>query len=97
MSGSQKGRVIGPASGRGRLLVMPPRLTGVCAWCGADQFLPRDRLVRCLTCASTEIDWVDPPTPALPVPHVHTRDTHTPGSIAFSLLGGFVHPSRHGQ
>ena len=90
MAGSVKGRVIGHASLRTVIR------KGVCAWCGEDCFAPT---TQCPRCWSEEIDWrpaAPPPAPAPdldPTPaekHQHFASTHQPGSIAYSLLGGFV-------
>lgn len=79
---SPKGRILGPLSSRRE------RRSGVCAWCGETYIGSLADLAACLRCGSEEIDWDPPPVP--PPDHHHIADTHTPGSIAFSLLGGFV-------
>jgi hypothetical protein len=84
MSGSSKGRVL-PR----RPLAQPIR-TGSCAWCGADCVEYLGFPTRCQVCKSTEIDWLEPPEPPAPTPHTHVANTHTPGSIAYCVLGGFV-------
>lgn len=90
--GSLKGRVIGNAACRGKMIPFPRRpVTGVCAWCGRETCDVQIQGFRCAGCDSDEIDWVAPPAPAAPDKHRHVRDTHVPGTIALSVLGGKVH------
>jgi hypothetical protein len=96
MSGSPKGRVIGSTAVRGRIPPTRREVTGTCAWCGRDTYRPRVLGFRCAGCDSDEIDWRDPLPPPAPAQH-QVRDEHTPGSIAYSMLGGFVRPNRHGN
>lgn len=93
--GSAKGRVIGNSALR-RAQPFDLQVTGVCAWCGRETTVQvRCKGFRCRGCDSDEIDWVDPPPPPPTQDprgkHAHIRDEHTPGSIAYSLLGGAVH------
>ena len=94
MSGSAKGRVIGSSATRGKIALSERPITGTCAWCGWEIQVSRIAGYRCTRCDSDEIDWQDPP-PA--PPHHLVRDDHTPGSIAFGVLGGFVRDYRHGN
>ena len=90
MSPSPKGRVLGPISSRTQ------RRSGTCAWCGEvyiGSSIGLAQLAACARCGSEEIDW-DPPPAHAEGPHSHVAATHTPGTIAFSMLGGFVRGAR---
>lgn len=86
MSGSSKGRVLGPTAARESSQHVVRR-QGVCAWCGELCYGPKDSPSTCPRCGSDEIDWI-PAEPAAATPHQHFRDTHIPGSIAYTMLSG---------
>lgn len=86
------------SSPKGRVLTRRPLQvirTGTCAWCGADCVEYLSLPTSCSVCRSKEIDWVEPePQPLGPQPaHQHVANTHIPGSIAYTLLGGMVRGS----
>jgi hypothetical protein len=87
VSGSVKGRALFHASAREKHQQVVSR-EGICAWCGLTVFGLPAGITRCTRCDSDEIDWIAPPAP--PKGH-YTRDaSYSPGSIAYSVLGGTV-------
>lgn len=94
MSGSAKGRVLGPKAARD-LGQHKPEREGSCAWCGLTIFAARAALqpvVQCSRCGSTEIDWL---TPTPPPENHYTRDEgHLSGVLSFALRGARVYGRR---
>ena len=89
MSGSAKGRVILNRLARASTQHVVER-EGVCAWCGYAIRAAKDGDPPCPRCKSFEIDWV-PTGPVIPAA-TRTRDEQwTPGSIAYSVMGGRVY------
>ncbi len=86
--GSAKGRVIGHTSVRirqskGKLITFDADrpILGTCSWCAWECHSTGSLCPRC----GGEVD------PITHEPHQHVQNTHTPGSVAFGILGGFVY------
>lgn len=90
MSGSLKGRVLLPASARPSRQETPRE--GICAWCGGPVL--GTTAGCCGRCGSQEIDWATPRVQDPERRHVVRDEAHTPGTIAYSVLGATVHRRR---
>lgn len=94
MSGSAKGRVLGPKAARD-LGQHKYEREGSCAWCALTVFAPSITIrpvVHCNRCGSTEIDWLPP---IIPPKTPYTRDVaHLAGTLSLTMLGARVYGRR---